>query len=361
MSDLPIYVSKSETYVAGSPWEVNLAFLPARGPNGGRVVIDHLLLVGTMSLTTDGATSIDTEDYHSFLKRFHLKDSVGNRYDDVSGFMMRQIMLTEYGAQAPADPAALAISTGPAARTIYWMIPMAQPRALRPVDFSLPVDELVSVKIEMAAVSDLVITGSGLTIGASSFQLFAFCREEQDLIHHSRAIWSVTPMTANTYQEVPLTGSRLRALYVTKAAVNGGSSLANLTDATWEPHGYVSVPRAIFELGYQRSAGYISTSVDPVARSLLTPIVFPRPNQKQTAMRLFTKNPPLKLNSSVTTPDLLICKVDPKSEVAMAAANVANGAHPGAPQRIKTAAKTQRDPAAFGDLAAFLPVKVRRK
>lgn len=362
-----IYVSESVSYSAGSQRDI-APFVPAIGPRGGRNIITRFEIEFVTQVDTDGSTSFDTEDWASFLKEFIVYDKHGLRYR-LSGFWARNVALLQYGAQCPADPASLAVSQSNAARTVRIPIPMAMPRLLRDADTGLPVDELKSITLAQAAISDMQITGTGLTVDSGTWKVYAHTVEEDmsSVEHKSRAVWTTQTMPSTSQMLLPLAGSALYAMFLGKKAAGGGASLSNFTSVDdFAPAGITNIPKAALKAMYQIDSGYASATVDPVLADLLIPVVFPAKNQKLTDLAsdkygegYFTADPLIRVTNTVSDLEVLMCSIQNRDSNAVRNANVRFNLPPEAAAVVKTAGKSRRDPADFDRRKGLLPAKVR--
>lgn len=217
---------------AGAFAQFGTAWLPKRGPMGGRIVIDAIQAVYVGTATVAGAV-IQGEDVYRFFGPTTVKQKDGYlRYNEVPGDAMRAYLFECYGAARVKEHADVAIAA-PATVTATMMIPLAKPNMKEPGDYSLAAEELEFVRIRCATSSDLTLGGSTVTVLTGDYYLIFECHEELDVVVHAIDEVKIQDFSSTTAQEDELkVGGRLQELIFTVRGAEGGASLANLT-AAW--------------------------------------------------------------------------------------------------------------------------------
>lgn len=356
-----IYRSESIAWASGSIKQLALDFLPQRGPRGGRNVVTRITLETSITATMSAAVAQAGADLYSWIKRVIVNDQAGLRRN-LTGFGLRAKMHEDMGDLVPTDPSAHAISTTQT-NTINAIINFVQEQARRPYDYCIPVDDLQrgTCTLEMPAVGDLITT-TGVTAGVTAVSgtyCWAFeLREEFDAEAKLRdCVEEFEPDATGTYK-LPINNRLLRSAFVCKPATGGGTTTTTITDVSQPEYGLVSIPRATLKTAYLAGRRTLRTSQDPFYNDQATPLVAAGPDSKWTSYLEFAGQLHWRMNSTLTTPKVIMHTITPKSQAMVNAAAALVGADPRSGE-VKTAGKTRRSPSAWGRRALYAPLKFR--
>lgn len=354
-------------YDSSGPAEFNLGCLDRLGRRKGRLEIEKTILEVTVNVTVDAGDEIDPPDWSSIVSQFRQYDMEGLRRD-LTGPEMRLAQFLDLRDHAPRDPAKLAAGTG--SITLYLVVSHALDHALRDVDTALPVDDALDGRVEFhwaTAGNVLSVEGDGITsINSGSAKLHFLLREARGVEFKCRDILTSKKAKDDTQFSIPINGQAIRAMTLFKAAHDGGTDVSTVTSVTIDKLGYSATPRAVFREAYllqgnvhrdAYSAGTDNRLVDPVFNELALPILFPRRRAKVRDYPIIGGDLEIKLNSTFTSPRILLHTFDKKSAAMIAAAKERNGLAVNAPERVKTHGKTGWDPQSWKGLGKFMPSK----
>lgn len=352
-----VYKSQSFTWSAGSNTPVQLdGLVPRRGPSGGRVVIDKILAVCTMALTTDGATTLVGDDLCGFLKEIQINDAGGVRRK-MKGAHVRLFAQHEMQNLAPADPADVAISQPGTSRVFYGFINFASPRGRRGRDTALPIDNILDggfMSFTMAAGTDMKATGGTVTIASGSYVFQFFCHEEGRVEYKSRDEVNYIQQEGDLIAKVPVYANLLKSCFLFKDAAGGGTAVTTVTDATIQQLGLIGITQLVLQQLYLSEHAVRSTSDDIFWNSKALPLVWPKSRDSKMAdYPSVAGTMPVQLTGTWTVGEILYHLITPHSDVVTAATSAANGVHSQSGHTIstKTAGNTKRK----GRLNRFLP------
>ncbi len=222
---------KSETKAwnsSGNPLEF-VNWVPTRGPNGGRVVIDWFETIADIAATQSTA-GIDGEDKARIFAKIDVfqVDQV-NRWG-LTGDQTRAMMWAMLNPNRVKEQAD--ISTGAVSLDCELFVPMSKPDIFAyGEDTALPADVFAKLVITPEVASaNLNPGGSGSTASISgNYWVIAHCHEE-----HGIALKSVDQVKADTFTSTTehflTVGGKLHNLGFWKAGATGGASLANLSN-----------------------------------------------------------------------------------------------------------------------------------
>lgn len=358
------FFNKSETlsWVSGGKKSLPLDFLDRVGPRTGRATIAQFLIKCSFSITTPAANTIAGADFAGLVKRLRIYDAIGNRFY-LTGAKARAVAHMDMGDAVPADPANFAASTT-ATVNYYLYVNFAQYRAaLRAFDCGLPVDDLQNgggFELEMPAATDLFQTGGPCTINSGSYTIYVKFREEWDVEFHQRDVREELSVGNQTFLYSVGNGRMLRSLFLYKEGAGGGLSLAGLTDFTIDPLRFVVMERDVYKQLYLGRGLPVLQAQDPFYNDKAFAIIFPEIDNKLSDDMLIPGQLPIRMNNSVALPfDCVAHYIAPTDERMMQATAVTNAIDPST-LKIKTQGKTSSMPAAWGNLAAFMPKKANR-
>jgi hypothetical protein len=219
--------SASQAHVAGSTLRFN-TWIPRRGPNGGRAVIDGFELLVEYADINVATTAVQGADLWRSIRRLQVEQAAGVLRWNLRGDELRTMC---YGLEGPHRIREFADTgtTADQAIKLSFYVPMERRYAVEPRDFSLPAEVLSEVRIECADVAELDDDGGTVTIDSLSYSVIAWCHEEfaiRILPHDVIAAMSCPSTSGVT---IPVNG-RLHDLYFFARGTSGGASLANFTD-----------------------------------------------------------------------------------------------------------------------------------
>ncbi len=278
--DLP-YKSPPQNWASGGALSF-AGFVPKRGPNGGRVVIDSFDLIANATDVTQATTAIEGEDVYRFVKRIQVEQFGGLRRYNIRGDELRQFLYHHAGgAEEFADVAASAN------QALKWTfaVPMAKPATLEPLDTSLPADLFRQFVIECADTAETAVGGGTTTITAMQYYLVAHCHEEFSVVlkAEDEVVSTLFPSTAGGELKI---GGRLHDLVLFARGASGGAAMTNLTDVIIDelrPSALLNIPDLtmpwIRAKGAFRNGSTDGAVVrnDPVGATRAVPVIFSGP------------------------------------------------------------------------------------
>lgn len=352
------------TSMAGTITRPN--WMDAKGPNGGRNVIDMFYLVITGTITVAAATW-NGQDVARLLASIRVtqKDSV-NRWA-IAGDLTRIAEFAFLGADKVQEHADVAVGAGATVFQVYG-IPMRKPWAHTEGDFSLPVDEFKEVTADW---NTLAGAQAAATLSVPSFQayLLADVREEMDL--RLKNVDQVQQFDATSTGEMTIdVNGKLHDLFFHALGNSGGASLANFTDVRID--GYMpTFTRGELQARYRmlRDLGNAGISAQ-AAEIKADPFLFPTAGTCKAVAALLhgREHSPwtgkvwaerVKVNMTNTVASLraVTRKVTPLTEEARNRACGRYGVTPAA-FRVASAAKSSRNPMDWPEeMRPYLPLK----
>lgn len=343
----------------------SISFLPEKGPRGGRNCLTRLIVKCDLSVTTNGATTIQTANLANVLKRFRLYDAQGDLIN-LTGPEVRLLHILESGRGALSDAADVAISQTGLARTIYFVIDFApRMRARRRWDFALPVGALQrggGIEFTSCSGADLG-TGGGTTIVSQTFTFYANCREEFGVERHvRRELRSATQSQANDLY-LPVNGGLLRSATLFKQADHDtGGTAQDATAVTIEAFGWQRIEPALLQREFMLEGDHDSASTqDPYVQSSprAIPLVWPKADEKIPEMQTAAGQVLVRLEGSTVTSNTIVYDLITK---ATDNSTIADRAWVGGQfnKSQKTYSKSKKDPAAWGALANYMPQRFHK-
>jgi hypothetical protein len=341
-------------------------WMDAKGPNGGRNVIDNFFLVATGTITVAGATWAG-EDVARLLASIRVEQMDGTMRWALAGDLTRIASFACLGADQVQEHPDIGVGAG-AAVFQSWTLPMRKPFAHTPGDFSMAVDDFKQLTLDW---NTLGAAQAAATLSVPSLQVYALAeiREEMDL--RLKNIDQVQQFDTTSLTEMTIeVNAKLHDLYFHAAGNDGGASLANLTDARID--GYVpTFTRQEMQLRYRtaREIGNVSAATQ-AAEMKADPFLFPTPaTAKALAMiihgketspwtgKVWAERVKVNLTNTVASLRAITRKVTAMTEQARNAACAKYGVTPAA-FRVATAAKSSRNPMDWPEeMRGYLPLK----
>ena len=344
-------------------------FVETRGPRGGRMVIDTLVLHAEFSLTIATATA-QGEDFYRMFRKVTVEEINGvRRLNEVTGDALRLISYAHMGPGETHEHADFAAG-GPTTVNFTCAIPLTKYWCHEPSDYGMAAEMLERVSITCAAETDIELGSVAATIHSGTYWVIAECHEEFDLVQHLQDEWVVRPFAAasTTEQELNFSKGRIQDLYLYVRGADGGQTLANLTDVYIEH----LMPRALrkdpdLKQSYARrraaaqnglSATGAARSTDPFVGSTLRACAvllstgtksFEGPERTQVQIKL-TNSADLPAAASIVA--RVVYPRDPKVEEGLARR------YGKRPAYLQTASKSKRSPGDWKEeYRRYLPLK----
>ncbi len=362
------FKSPAQNWVSGATLDFK-QFVETRGPRGGRIVIDTLILHAQLSITVAAATS-QGEDHYRVFKAVTVEEINGcRRLNGVRGDALRIISFAHMGSDQTHEHADFAAG-GPTTVNFTCAIPLSKRYAHEPGDYAMAAEMLQRVSIECADATDLSLGAVVWTTNSGTYWVIAECHEEFDLVQHMQDEWIMRDFASTSATELLLQypKGRIQDLYLYVRGANGGQTLANLTDV------YVEhlMPRPLLKdpdlkTFYARMRGEAQNSVATQGDPLTTcPFVgstiratavllatgtksFEGPERDQALVRI-TESAALPAAASVIA--RIVYPRDPKVEEGLARR------YGKSLKGFRTASKTRRGVADWrADYRAYLPAK----
>lgn len=221
--------SPSQAHVAGGTVRFH-SWVPRRGPNGGRAVIDGFELVATFADLTVATTAIQGADLWRAFKRIQIEQAGGALRWNARGDESRQLCYLLEGPDRVKESPDSGTTANQAFRVSVY-IPMARRFAKEPRDYCMPADLLSEIRIDCADTAELDDDGGTVTINASglSYLIIAWCHEEFSVRVCPHDLVGVTALPAPTGMQLPISG-RLHNLAFMARGTSGGAAMTNFLD-----------------------------------------------------------------------------------------------------------------------------------
>ncbi|HMI68967.1 MAG TPA: hypothetical protein VK510_03160 [Solirubrobacteraceae bacterium] len=332
-----------------------------------RPLIAAILLKFDANLTTDGTTSLTSADLATLMKEFYFADAGGERYR-FDGFDARVFQYQELGIGTPVEPAALAISQTGQVRSYLHLIPFALPRALRPSDFAIPVDDAcdgaADWRVDIATPTDVRKSGSNLTINSITVTAYVYLLPELGIECKARLMCLKYSDANQTDVRIPVNNKALRSLSVYQKAAGGGTAMSNFTSATFPAFQSVQLERAMLQQEYLSGMAYDGlvprVADDPVSNNKVVPLFTP-PIKAVHFPRIERELEANFVNSVGGQMDYLITEVDRQNGAIVANTIERYSLDPSLQKTapVKTVGKSSnRTRAAWGKQASTMPLKL---
>lgn len=340
-------------------------WVPEMGPNGGLLKIHHLEIIVTNADINVATAVIQGEDvWRALGTQFVVEQLDGKKRWNMPGDAVRLAVHQYDGPQRVPEFADVAASAN---QSVEWVfqVPLAKRHTFDEGDFAM----LAAV---FKHVSFVAPTGAFLSLGTSvvtidqpwNYTIIAWCDEAHpgEVPFLSEDECSTTDFSTLTQQRLSVEG-RLHDLQLYQAGANGGGSLANLTDVRIDGILPQVMTRAELREAYlyQRLIDNQTFTYEPVADNRVLPVLWAG-NRAHGGKTSAVDEPIVgsclvRLTNTVANLVAIHRVVTPKS-----AANAAMIARKfgAADLHVASAAKTKRNPGAWGDVnAAFLPMKAK--
>lgn len=210
-------------------------FVPLVAPDGGRVVIDKLILciVGTITVAT---TAWDGRDVPRLASLIVVEKRDGRLRWSLSGYKSRIASIKYNGADEHQEHSAVAVGAGQAVN-LRLIIPMRKRFTRRPNDYSLPADAFKKITVTWAALAN---AQTGTTVlSAQALTAYILCEwhsENKIEFKTDDAVKSVD-FNSNTQARTALSGVLHDLDVVKEDTTAGGAVVSAITDARIEDLG----------------------------------------------------------------------------------------------------------------------------
>lgn len=366
---LQTYYSQTLTYAPGSRQNVQLDFLPRRGPNGGRLVITKMELVVAADFTTGATAALAAGDLHTIVSQVEIKDAAGYRVN-LTGEQVKLFAQNDLRYRMPANGAAVAINSTNATRTIRYPILFQRPLSYGKTDFRMPTDDLLnggSIVVSWPASSSMPWTGGGTgTINTTTAVLYVHAMEVYDLVLYSRDERNAIVQESVAVVRLPVNGNLLAHAFLHQPATTsygsgGGGDLQGITIVNATSLGQVNIPYATLVNLHCEEGGVCYTSGDDlVLGNRALPLIVAGEGEKMKDRPRVNGQLVFQLTTSETVlANQVYGLVTPKDRRVVDAATTINGVAPGTySTSVKTVKGTVKDPAAWEGAIVFMPEKV---
>lgn len=232
-ANLP-FKSETKQYNPGSTQDL-FDFVPPRGPNGGRVVVDQftLCLVGTVTV---GTALQDGRDLARFFSLITIDQRDNRQRWSASGFKTRMMAIHLLGADRWQEHADLAVG---AAQPVNLRLPIPFTKRFlhRPEDFALPSDVFRKVSVSWAPLATVQTATAVLSAPALNFYILADWHEEYIVEFKCEDIIKSADFNSTSQAKLSCSGAVQDALIVREPAgggTAGGDVVTGITDARCE-------------------------------------------------------------------------------------------------------------------------------
>ncbi|TXH47111.1 MAG: hypothetical protein E6Q97_28000 [Desulfurellales bacterium] len=350
------FKSEQKPWAAGSTVEF-FDFVPTRGPEGGRVVIDSLTLclVGTLTV---GTAEFDGRDVPRLFQNVVVESRSGRQRRNLSGHKLRLAGIEALGIERWFEHGNVAVGASQAI-DLRLQVPLEQPHYKRPRDFSMPADVLKKVSITCNSLSSAA-TGTAV-LSAASLQIYVLASwHEEDSVEFKTEdrITSVDFTSANELRFS--TQGAVHGLLVHKenTTAGGGASVTGIVDGRIEDLGTPTLTRQDYVLEYSRDRALGNTAygdggtlggeryLDPVREGKVMPLIFAAQGASVRDGRV-VETMKVTLSGSVSGLSAIVREVLPHDQGTFNATAARFGVD-AATLRVKTAAKSKRAPAGWG-------------
>lgn len=201
-------------------------WMPRKGPNGGRVVVDFLHIVWHASDITVASAALDGRDIWRAISRVTLHQLGGRKRVDLRGDQLRIANYKLLGPRRVQEYPDVAIGANQDLSFVFT-VPIAKPFMYNGTDLSLPSDLLELVEIETADEAELSVGSVDFTHTASRYYIVAEWHEEFSVILHAED--ELKAFTSNNAEStnLPVFG-RLHDLSLHKRGASGGADVSDL-------------------------------------------------------------------------------------------------------------------------------------
>lgn len=271
MSHNPPYKSETRTVVIGSPMEFG-AFVPPRGPTGGRNVIDkfEICVAGTITVAT---LAWQGEDVPRIFQNVRVEDRSGKARWSLSGYKTRITSILLNGIEEHMEHTDVAIGAAQAV-DLRQLVPMTKPMIVRGKDFALPSDLLGKISLDFASYAGAATSTTVLSAATLTCYVLAHCHEEHAVEFKAEDTVKSVDFNSNTQAKLAPAGA-IHDLFVVKESTGaGGDVITAITDARIDALGAPTLTRLDLVSAFtrKRKLGNSAFGATPGAERFLDPV-----------------------------------------------------------------------------------------
>jgi hypothetical protein len=353
--------SAAQSFVAGTTLRFH-SWVPRRGPNGGRLMIDGLELVAALTDINVATTAIQGADLWRAFKRIQIEQAGGALRWNLRGDESRLMCYLLEGASRVREFADSA-TTNDQSITVSVYIPLEKQFAVEGRDYALAAELLSEVRIECADVTELDDSGGTVTIDAANYYVIAWCHEDFTVKVGPHDVIGAISLPSTAGLTLPVNG-RLHELAFFARGTTGGASMANFTDVRIDYLLPVAMTKADLIGQYERdrknadnlaSADGDRVRMDPFNASKGVPVLWST-DRTSCFDGAILDQAVIYCTNSVSSVIALYRIVKPRDPAVVAAVEQRHGISP-SEWRVKTAAKTKRSRERWPpEQEAFMPL-----
>lgn len=272
MSHQVPFKSETKNVNIGGTMDINGDFVPQWGPNGGRVVVDRLILCITGVITVATATW-NGKDVPRLFQQITVEDMSNLQRWNLSGHKSRMASIFFNGIESHQEHASIAAGAG-AAVDLRLVIPFTKPKVVRGKDYALPSDLFKRIALAFnsyagAATGTTVLSAATLTCYA-----LAEWHEEMSVEFKAEDVVSSTDFNSATQCKLSLGGAVHDLFIVKEGTTSGGDAVTAITDARIEALGTPLLTRQDLVHSYRAKRGYgASGPTTPATERYLEPVL----------------------------------------------------------------------------------------
>lgn len=231
---LPPYKSETKPFTASSYVEFT-DFVPPRGPNGGRNVIDKLFLCINGTITVATATW-DGRDVCRLAQLISVEDRAGRQRWALSGYKTRIASIHLNGIEEHMEHADLTAGAGKAV-DLRLLIPMTKQWLRRGKDFAIAADVFRKVGVTFNSLAGAATSTTVLSAASLNVYILAETHEEFSVEFKAEDVVKSVDFQSNTQARLPTQGA-VHDLIVCREPAGGGTAggdvITAITDARIE-------------------------------------------------------------------------------------------------------------------------------
>jgi hypothetical protein len=232
-ANLP-FKSETKPYTPGSTTDF-FDFVPPRGPNGGRVVIDRLI-VCLVGVVTNAGSALDGRDVPRFINLATVDQRDNRQRWSLSGFKSRIMSIHLNGADQHQEHADIAVGAAQPVN-LRLVIPFSKRFLHRPEDFAIPSDVFRKITISWAQLASVQTGTAALSAAALNAYILADWHEEYIVEFKCEDVIKSVDFNSTSQAKLSCSGAVQDLLFVREPAgggTPGGDLVSALTDARCE-------------------------------------------------------------------------------------------------------------------------------
>lgn len=372
---LPAYQSETKPFISGVTQDF-FAWMPSKGPAGGRVVLPCLTVRIQGLLDVAGATW-DGTDVWRLIKNLVIEDRAGKVRWQLSGYKSRLASIMLNGIENHQEHVSIPVGVNQVVE-LYAVIPLALERVHTGQDFAIPADEFRKVSVTFAGPTEAQ-TGA---VVLSNFRLQCFVDahwyEEGDadggsLIFHTPCVVSSTDFHNVTQCRIGSEGVIHDLWIVREDPTAGGGSTLTVIDVRIAELGIPLRNRGDLQHAYRLRHGLAASGpatpgterfLEPCLTGKAVPVIA---STSQTSVHhgRFVEQALLDITAQVGTTQgfsIITRQVIPRSESLTALTVAKHDVDTTQPVRMHTAKKSRKSPREWDKRArSVMPVTLPYK